>query len=159
MLETSNAWENFLISQGARSVASKQAAELDFGLVKTSPGQGFISPLTHLGVLAAVGEDAANFLHNQLTNDVLGLEETGARLAGYCSPKGRLLATMLVWKTEETIYLAMPRSLLAAVQKRLQMDRSEYRLHSWLLQVRGSGLPGGIRPMLQRQLHPSLKSS
>lgn len=121
MLESSNAWENFLISQGARSAAPTPAAELDFGPEKTSPGQGFISPLTHLGVLAAVGEDAANFLHNQLSNDVLGLDETSARLAGYCSPKGRLLTTMMVWKTEEAIYLAMPRSLLAAVQKRLQM--------------------------------------
>ncbi len=121
MLETSNDWENFLISQGARSALSTQAAEWDFDPATTSPNQGFVSPLSHLGVLAAVGEDAANFLHNQLSNDVLGLDTTDARLAGYCSPKGRLLATMLVWKTDETIYLAMPRSLLAAVQKRLQM--------------------------------------
>ena len=30
-----------------------------------------VSPLPHLGVIQAQGEDAANFLHNQLSNDVL----------------------------------------------------------------------------------------
>jgi hypothetical protein len=46
---------------------------------------------------------------------------TEARLAGYCSPKGRLLATMLVWKTPEAIMLQLPHEILPAIQKRLQM--------------------------------------
>ena len=29
-----------------------------------------VAPLPHLGVIRASGEDAANFLHNQLTQDV-----------------------------------------------------------------------------------------
>ena len=64
-----------------------------------SARSGFLCPLTHLGVIRASGDDAANFLQNQLTNDVLGLDEATARLAGYCSPKGRLLATLMVWTT------------------------------------------------------------
>ena len=86
-----------------------------------SPLSGFLCPLTHLGVIGATGDDAENFLHNQLTNDVLGLDETHARLAGYCSPKGRLLATMLIWKSGTEVLLALPRELLAATLKRLQM--------------------------------------
>ncbi len=91
---------------------------------------GFIEPLRHLGLIAVDGEDAASFLHNQLTNDVLGLDQSGARLAGYCSPKGRLLATMLVWQSSGRILLALPRDILPAVQKRLQMFilRSRVRL-------------------------------
>ncbi len=82
---------------------------------------GFVAPLTHLGVISAQGADAAHFLHNQLTNDVQGLDGAHARLAGYCSPKGRLLATLLVWKDGDRILLALPRSLLPATLKRLQM--------------------------------------
>ena len=81
----------------------------------------FIAPLSHLGLLAVEGEDAASFLHNQLTNDVLGLNATTARLAGYCSPKGRLLATLQVWQSGERILLLLPRDILPAIQKRLQM--------------------------------------
>ncbi len=82
---------------------------------------GFVAPLTHLGVISAHGADAAHFLHNQLTNDVQGLDGAHARLAGYCSPKGRLLATLLVWKDGDRVLLALPRSLLPATLKRLQM--------------------------------------
>ncbi len=81
----------------------------------------FIAPLSHLGLLAVEGEDAASFLHNQLTNDVLGLNDNTARLAGYCSPKGRLLATLQVWQSGARILLLLPRDILPAIQKRLQM--------------------------------------
>ena len=109
--------------------------------------QGFISFLPDLGVIAATGEDASDFLHNQLTNDVLGLSEDSARLAGYCSPKGRLLATMLVWKAADSYFLMLPKSLLAATQKRLQMFvlRAKVKLEdaSDRLSVAGIGLPSG----------------
>jgi len=78
--------------------------------------------LTTLGIIRAQGEDAAKFLHSQLTQDfaLLGLHE--ARLAGFCSAKGRLLATMIGWKNSETeILLALPAELLPAIQKRLSM--------------------------------------
>ena len=109
--------------------------------------QGFISFLPDLGVIAATGEDASDFLHNQLTNDVLGLSEDSARLAGYCSPKGRLLATMLVWKADDSYFLMLPKSLLAATQKRLQIFvlRAKVKLEdaSDRLSVAGIGLPSG----------------
>jgi folate-binding protein YgfZ len=42
-------------------------------------------------------------------------------LGGYCSPKGRLLATLLIWKSNDGVMLVMPRELLPGIQKRLQM--------------------------------------
>nr|WP_238531421.1 folate-binding protein [Collimonas fungivorans] len=84
-------------------------------------GASFVAPLTDLGLIAFSGEDAASFLHTQLTNDVQNLPAGQARLAGYCSPKGRLLATFLMWKSGDSILLQLPRSLQAAIQKRLQM--------------------------------------
>src|SRR5690606_4764143 len=44
-----------------------------------------------------------------------------ARLAGYCSPKGRLLASLLIWRNADGILLQIPREIQPAVQKRLQM--------------------------------------
>ncbi len=82
---------------------------------------GMVAALTHLGVLAVSGADAENFLHNQLTNDVLELTPGAMHLGGYCSPKGRLLATLLIWKSSDGVMLVMPRELLPGIQKRLQM--------------------------------------
>ncbi len=78
--------------------------------------------LTALGVIRAQGADAASFLHGQLTTDFASLSLTEARLAGFCSAKGRLMATLIGWKTaDDEILLALPAELLAPVLKRLSM--------------------------------------
>jgi len=78
--------------------------------------------LADWGVMRAQGEEAAKFLHGQLTQDtVLQTAEQG-RLAGYCSAKGRLLALMLVFKRNaDELLLALPAELLPPTLKRLSM--------------------------------------
>lgn len=74
------------------------------------------------GVILAEGPDAAAFLNGQLTQDMLHLEPSRARLAGYCSPKGRLLATFVAWRlSAENFALACSADLLPATLKRLSM--------------------------------------
>ncbi len=78
--------------------------------------------LTDWGVIRAQGADAASFLHGQLTQDFALLDRDHARLAGFCTAKGRLLATMVGWKQgDEDILLALPVETLAATLKRLSM--------------------------------------
>ncbi len=123
MSDTAVSWPEFLLSHGATrtpGLPEGAAGPVDFAL-PTDTRQGFLCALNHLGVIAATGDDAVHFLHNQLTNDVEHLSERDVRLAGYCSPKGRLLATMLMWRAGDRILLALPRELLAATLKRLQM--------------------------------------
>ena len=81
-----------------------------------------ICALPHLGVIQAQGEDAANFLHNQLTNDVLLLPVGQARLAAFCNAKGRMQASFVVLKTaRDTVLLVLPQDLLPQTLKRLSM--------------------------------------
>ena len=78
--------------------------------------------LTDLGVIRAQGADAAAFLHGQLTTDFASLALSEARLAGFCSAKGRLMATLIAWKAaDDEILLALPAELLPPVLKRLSM--------------------------------------
>ena len=80
------------------------------------------APLPHLGVIQAQGEDAANFLHNQLSNDVLLLPVGQSRLAAFCSAKGRMQASFVLIKTApDTVLLILPQDLLAQTLKRLSM--------------------------------------
>ena len=79
-------------------------------------------PLTHLGVIRARGADATSFLQGQLTSDVSGLGPNEARLAGFCSAKGRLQASFIVWKAaDDDVFLACAADLLTATLKRLSM--------------------------------------
>jgi folate-binding protein YgfZ len=78
--------------------------------------------LADWGVIRAKGDDAAAFLNGQLTQEALKLGVGQARLAGYCSPKGRLLASFVMWRTAaDEILLACSADLLAATLKRLSM--------------------------------------
>jgi folate-binding Fe-S cluster repair protein YgfZ len=72
--------------------------------------------------MRAVGPDAANFLHNQLTNDVLLMKPTQARLAAFCNAKGRMQASFVYYKRdEEEVLLVCRRDLMAQTLKRLSM--------------------------------------
>lgn len=81
-----------------------------------------VAPLNHLGVIRAQGDDAASFLHGQLTQDFSLLDAAHARLAGYCSAKGRMLASFIGFKQSPTdILLLCQRDILAATLKRLSL--------------------------------------
>lgn len=78
--------------------------------------------LADWGVIRARGEDAGSFLNGQLTQEALKLDVGQARLAGYCSPKGRLLASFVMWRAAaDEILLACSADLLAPTLKRLSM--------------------------------------
>lgn len=127
-----NTWLQFLARHGAQLDDGAQQVNSFEGIqVQGEPPRGFVVPLADLGLIAASGEDAAGFLHNQLTNDVEHLGPQEARLAGYCSAKGRLLATFLMWKSADAILLQLPVQIQPAVQKRLQMFvlRSKVKLN------------------------------
>jgi len=80
-------------------------------------------PLTDLGLIRASGEEAAKFLHNMLTNDVHDLPTAGARLNGLCTPKGRLLASFLMWRDRESadFLLQLSADLIPSILKKLSM--------------------------------------
>ncbi|WCM90083.1 CAF17-like 4Fe-4S cluster assembly/insertion protein YgfZ [Acidovorax sp. NCPPB 3576] len=81
-----------------------------------------IAPLSHLGVIRVAGEDAANFLHGQLTQDfaLLGMDQ--ARLAAFLSAKGRVQASFIGFKRSATeVLLICSSDLLAPTLKRLSM--------------------------------------
>jgi tRNA-modifying protein YgfZ len=92
--------------------------------------------LADWGLIIVEGDDAASFLQNQLTNSVLGLTAVASpaiasgpdavRLVGYCSPKGRLIASAwlgLFSKADGTSYfgLFISKDIAASTAKRLGM--------------------------------------
>ena len=108
--------------------------------LKFSPS-GLLTP-PHWGLILAEGPDAGTFLQGQLTNDVLLLPEGQARFAGYCSAKGRLLASFVALKISQEKYLLIcHQDLLQAMVKRLSMFVMRAKLKisdaSALYEIRG----------------------
>lgn len=89
------------------------------------------------GLIIVEGADSASFLQNQLSNSVLGLNKTmpctiasganGVRLVGYCSPKGRLMASAWLGlygsepNDDDRFYLFISKDIAAQFAKRLSM--------------------------------------
>jgi len=118
-----NNWNDFLLSQGARHCTGTPGLVRDFGraLPAAELAAGFVAVIGSQGLIAVTGEDAPTFLHNQLTNDVEHLGPDEVRLAGYCSPKGRLQASFHMWRHADSVYLQLARDIQPALQKRLSM--------------------------------------
>ena len=92
--------------------------------------------LADWGLIIVEGDDAAGFLQNQLTNSVMGLSPVlspgiasgpeAVRLVGYCSPKGRLIASawLGLFATEDggsRFCLFVSKDIASSIAKRLAM--------------------------------------
>jgi folate-binding protein YgfZ len=128
-------WRSFL--QSANGVFDGESAELvNFGdsageLAAANQGT-IVVPLCHLGLIEANGDDAKSFLHSQFTNDVNHLTESQVQHAGWCTAKGRMQASFLVWRSGASYQMSISADLQEAAQKRLQMFvlRSKVKLAS-----------------------------
>ena len=80
-----------------------------------------VTDLSHNALLGVTGDDAAAFLHGQFTNDVEALAEGAAQWNGWCTPKGRLLATFLLIRHKGGFLILLPAEIAAAFLKRLSM--------------------------------------
>jgi folate-binding protein YgfZ len=120
-----------LAASGARLVDGNV---LDFGDPAAercaAASASIAAPLGAYGVLDFAGQDAADFLHAQVSCDVKGLASDRSTYGTYNTPKGRMLASFLLWRTPDGLRMVLSRALLPAVHKRLQMFvlRSKVRI-------------------------------
>ena len=77
--------------------------------------------LHHLSAIEVSGEDASQFLQGQLTCNITEITREKASIAAFCTPKGRVISTLLIIKTQQGFLMLLPRSLLDKVLQKLQM--------------------------------------
>ncbi|MDE2416266.1 MAG: folate-binding protein YgfZ [Burkholderiales bacterium] len=115
-----------------------------------------VALLSHLGVIRISGEDAARFIHGQLTQDFSLLGQDQARLAAFCSAKGRMQASFIGFKRPDgDILLVCSKDLLAATLKRLSMFvlRAKARLTDASADFALYGLAGGATKTIADRAH------
>ena len=78
-----------------------------------------ICDLSFFAVIGFSGNDALSFLHNQLSCDVAGLTSETSTYGSYCTPKGRMLTTFLLWRLGDDFLMQLPSALREPIQKRL----------------------------------------
>lgn len=115
-------WQDFLKNQGA---VIEQGHVIHYGqpgdeLTHTQTGTILIDR-SHCGLICFSGDDARSFLQKQLSCDVEDVSYHTAQYGSYCTPKGRMLATFILWRQDDVFYMQLPESLVASMIKRLSM--------------------------------------
>ncbi|MCB1775025.1 MAG: folate-binding protein YgfZ [Gammaproteobacteria bacterium] len=80
-----------------------------------------LTDLAHLGLIRVSGDDKTTFLQGQLTSDIRTVSAQQAQVSSYCSPKGRMLGSFLVFQRDDDLYLQLPAERLDPLLKRLRM--------------------------------------
>jgi len=71
------------------------------------------------GLIRFDENEAQTFLHNQLSCDVVALAPGRSTYGAYCTPKGRMLASFLLWRSDQGYFMRLPSSLRESIQKQL----------------------------------------
>jgi hypothetical protein len=115
-------WQDFLNSCGARIA---DGVVRDFGdapAERAAAESGdILCDLSQFGLLRVSGEDAQTFLQNLLSNDIRETDDGRAQLSSFNNAKGRMLASMLVWREGADYLLQLPRGLCEPLRKKLSM--------------------------------------
>lgn len=108
-------WKNFLLDQHARFVSE---TEIEFPDIDVDVADR-IYPIGTLGVVKIAGKDAAQFLQGQVTCNVNEVTQEKSSFGAYCNPKGRVITTFLLLKTDDGFLMVLPLALIETVVARL----------------------------------------
>ena len=151
-------WQSFLEQLGANII---DGAVIDYGNpdaeLKSTEHQTILADLSHYGIIEAQGEEASDFLQNQLSNDIKQVDDTNSQLSSYCSPKGRMLASLRIFKYQGNNLLLLPKDTLETTLKRLRMFimRSKVTLEDKSDEFASFGLSGSDAEKLLTNAHIS----
>ncbi len=77
--------------------------------------------IDHLACYQIDGEDAAQFLQGQFSNDINAISPATGQLSSYSTPKGRMLAIFYICKRGDEFLLIISKDIAEAIMERLQM--------------------------------------
>ena len=139
-------WRDFLTA-GTASIDAQGRVQFP---EPATPTDGRLFDLSHLGLIAARGADAASFLQGQLTNDIRELSASHTQLSAHCSQKGRILTLFRALRLGETIYLQTPMERVTESIQRLSrfILRAKVTLNDASDELIRIGLAGETAPAL-----------
>ena len=115
-------WQQFLQQRGAtlQDGIALNFTDASSELIATQ-NAAVLADLGQFGTLRVSGEEAQTFLQNMLSNDIRAVDTSHAQLSSLNTPKGRMLASMLIWRDGDDYLLQLPRALCEAIRKKLTM--------------------------------------
>lgn len=105
----------------ATAPTATDAPNAEFPATQSGIADTRFANLPQFGLINFSGADAQSFLHAQLSCDVNGLQSGRAQYGSYNTPKGRMLASFLLWRDDTGYLMQLPRALCESICRRLSM--------------------------------------
>jgi tRNA-modifying protein YgfZ len=115
-------WQNFLQRHGAllNNGVAEHFGDAHKELLAAAKGT-ILCDMGQFGTLKVSGEDAPGFLQNMMSSDVALVTPAQAQPSSFNTPKGRILATFLIWKEGGDYFIHVPKSLTESIRKKLSL--------------------------------------
>jgi folate-binding protein YgfZ len=152
-------WQTFLSTQGAHLQDGIARHFGDPAAERIATRDGTVRcDLSQFSLLKVSGEDAQSFLQNLLSNDIREVTSTRAQLSSFNNAKGRMLASMLVWRDGDSYLLQLHHSLCEPIRKKLSMYvlRSKVKIVDVSAELVCIGVAGADALKTLQTLHPAL---
>lgn len=128
------------------------------------PENNILVSLSDLTCLTVSGRDATSFLHGQFCADLLSVPTGGGCLTAWCTARGRVITTLIVFRLDEGWSLVLPANLATRITQRLRMFvlRANVELHPPAADAVLLGLNGEFATTINADLrqrllrHPAL---
>ncbi|MFT3758030.1 YgfZ/GcvT domain-containing protein [Thauera sp.] len=115
------AWTDFLAQQGANLAGHSLRFADPAAEARAVADATIVVPLLHLGTVRSAGPDSAAFIHNLVSNEVQKLAADSAVWNSFNSPKGRMIASFLLWPEADGHSMVLSADILPAFLKKFSM--------------------------------------
>lgn len=152
-------WHTFLSTQGAHLQDGTAQHFGDAAAERIATRDGAVRcDLSQFGLLKVTGDDAQPFLQNLLSNDIREVTSTHAQLSSFNNAKGRMLASMLIWRDGNDYVLQLHHSLCEPIRKKLSMYvlRSKVKIADVSAELVCIGVAGAAARKTLQALYPAL---
>lgn len=116
-------WQQFLQQQGgiAQNAIIAHFGKPTLELQAAAQRKNILCSLDTFSTFRVTGEDASTFLQSLLSNDIRLVTSSSAQYSSLNSAKGRVLATLLIWRDGADYLIQLPSDLSEPIRKKLSM--------------------------------------
>ena len=116
-----NDWKDYLLQNGAKQDDNALFVFNDvFSDRQDAGNDDIICDLSHFSAVVIAGEDAAEFIQGQFTNDVDKVDENKSQISGICNNKGRMIANFRLFNYQQNYFVSIRNDLVERSISHLQ---------------------------------------
>ena len=153
-----NNWKNYLLQSGAKQDSNTLFIFNEgFSDRQLADNSDIICDLSHFSTVVFAGDDAAEFIQGQFTNDVTKVDEDNSQISGFCNNKGRMIANFRLFQHQQNYFISLKSDLLEDSISHLQnyilraevavQDISEQLIH---LGISGNNAESLLSPFVDK---------